>query len=81
MFPLALTPPQPIFFFQCPKTVAEEGAPYTDTCASQTLHDILEAECRGVLSGDIFSHCIQSDEQLEFYTRACIRYRHTSHHH
>lgn len=61
------------FAQQCPQTTAEVGAPFTNTCADETTERIFEEECRSILEGDVFSHCMHSDEQIEFYTRACIR--------
>jgi hypothetical protein len=58
---------------QCPPTVAEEGAPFTNTCPDEVTEAIYEEECRTILEGDVFSHCMHSDEQIDFYTRACIR--------
>jgi len=61
------------FTKQCPSTMAEVGAPFANTCSDETTEMIFEEECRSILEGDVFSHCMHSDEQIEFYTRACIR--------
>ena len=60
--------------FQCPQTVAETGAPFTNTCADDIEESIMQEECRNVLESDVFSHCMHSDDQIDFYTRACVRF-------
>lgn len=61
------------YHMQCPRTVAESGAPFTNTCADSIEEAIVGEECSRVIESEQFAHCLHSDAQIQFYTRACVR--------
>lgn len=58
---------------QCPQTVAVKGAPLTDTCETEELEQDVRRECTAFVDSTDAGHCIKSDDQMDFYIRACIR--------